>query len=193
MVKYILKRLLLAILILFGVSVIIYFLIRMMPLNYISGSLAEVQAAAQTSRSPVIRLFNALGSVVTVISKPREFNLSAALVNIRYAGCSVDSPAMVNVSFTVLPIDELAIPIMKAIDTSIAVNDFYGSRLAEVIYRPMSKTSWAYPEGATEYSAISYDSSSDGDEIKALMEQAGYVRNGTGLYKSNRPFRSRLS
>ncbi len=73
--------------------------------------------------------------------------------------------------------------IMKAIDTSIAVNDFYGSRLAEVIYRPMSKTSWAYPEGATEYSAISYDSSSDGTEIKALMEQAGYVRNGTGLYK----------
>ena len=35
MVKYILKRILLAILILFGVSVIIYFLIRMMPLNFL--------------------------------------------------------------------------------------------------------------------------------------------------------------
>ncbi len=35
MVKYILKRILLALLILFGVSVVLYFLIRLMPLNYI--------------------------------------------------------------------------------------------------------------------------------------------------------------
>ena len=41
MVKYILKRLLLAILILFGVSVIIYFLIRMMPLNYLEQKFQE--------------------------------------------------------------------------------------------------------------------------------------------------------
>lgn len=35
MVKYIVKRILLALLVLFGVSVILYFLIRLMPLNYI--------------------------------------------------------------------------------------------------------------------------------------------------------------
>ncbi|MDE7453844.1 MAG: ABC transporter permease, partial [Clostridia bacterium] len=34
MVKYVLKRILLAVLILFGVSVILYFLIRMMPVSY---------------------------------------------------------------------------------------------------------------------------------------------------------------
>ena len=35
MVKYIIKRLLLAVLILFGVSVLLYFLLRLMPGNYI--------------------------------------------------------------------------------------------------------------------------------------------------------------
>lgn len=35
MVKYVIKRLLIAVLILFGISVILYFLIRMMPVNYI--------------------------------------------------------------------------------------------------------------------------------------------------------------
>ncbi|MDE6868118.1 MAG: ABC transporter permease [Clostridia bacterium] len=41
MVKYILKRILLAILILFCVSLIIYFLIRLMPLNYLEQKFAE--------------------------------------------------------------------------------------------------------------------------------------------------------
>ena len=35
MLKYIIKRLLLAVLILFGVSVLLYFLLRLMPGNYI--------------------------------------------------------------------------------------------------------------------------------------------------------------
>lgn len=42
MVKYIVKRLLLAILILFGVSVIIYLLIRLMPTNYVEQSFAPL-------------------------------------------------------------------------------------------------------------------------------------------------------
>ena len=42
MVKYIIKRLLLAVLILFGVSVIIYLLIRLMPTNYVEQSFAPL-------------------------------------------------------------------------------------------------------------------------------------------------------
>lgn len=42
MVKYIIKRILLAILILFGVSVILYFLIRLMPMNYIQNKLSTL-------------------------------------------------------------------------------------------------------------------------------------------------------
>ncbi|MDE6613232.1 MAG: diguanylate cyclase, partial [Clostridia bacterium] len=35
MAKYVIKRLLIAVLILFGISILIYFLIRLMPVNYI--------------------------------------------------------------------------------------------------------------------------------------------------------------
>ena len=35
MAKYIIKRILLALLVLFGVSIILYFLLRMMPINYV--------------------------------------------------------------------------------------------------------------------------------------------------------------
>ena len=38
MVKYIVKRLLLAIFILIGVSMIIYFMIRLMPMNYVENT-----------------------------------------------------------------------------------------------------------------------------------------------------------
>jgi peptide/nickel transport system permease protein len=45
MVKYIIKRLLLAILILFGVSVILYFLIRLMPVDYFTSKFSSQLAA----------------------------------------------------------------------------------------------------------------------------------------------------
>ena len=41
MVKYIIKRLLLSLLILFGVSVILYVLVRMMPLSFVDGKLGD--------------------------------------------------------------------------------------------------------------------------------------------------------
>jgi peptide/nickel transport system substrate-binding protein len=68
--------------------------------------------------------------------------------------------------------------IMKAMDTTKTIT-YYGS-LASLIYRPMSKTSWAYPTGATEYEDIKY--ATDVSEITALVESAGYVKNSSGKY-----------
>jgi peptide/nickel transport system substrate-binding protein len=68
--------------------------------------------------------------------------------------------------------------IMKAMDTTQTVT-YYGS-LASLIYRPMSKTSWAYPEGATEYEDIKYATLDS--EIEALVESAGYTKNKAGKY-----------
>ena len=45
MLKYIIKRLLLAVLILLGVSLIIYILVRMMPTDYISQKIAAVSTS----------------------------------------------------------------------------------------------------------------------------------------------------
>lgn len=68
--------------------------------------------------------------------------------------------------------------IMKAMDTNMTV-EYYDSKLAEVIYRPMSSESWAYPKGVKEYPAIAYDNTAEDSEIKQLVQEAGYtLRNG---------------
>ena len=79
--------------------------------------------------------------------------------------------------------------IMKAMDTSIIVQNYYKGGLASIIYRPMSKASWAYPDGATVYKdeakGLNYSYDSTGAEIKALVEEAGYRLNGNGVYEKD--------
>lgn len=80
--------------------------------------------------------------------------------------------------------------IMKAMDTSSIVNEYYQGGLAEIIYRPMSTTSWAYPDGATVYtsrSGISYAYDALGDEIEALVIAEGYTKGSDGVYQKTIP------
>jgi peptide/nickel transport system substrate-binding protein len=69
--------------------------------------------------------------------------------------------------------------IMKAMNTTQTIG-YYGTALASNIYRPMSKTSWAYPTGATQYSSIAYTTSDA--EIKKLIEDSGYTLGSDGIY-----------
>ena len=61
MLKYIVKRLLLAMLILFGVSVIIYFLIRMMPVNYVENLYYSTHQNVEGSEEDLYRFLAAYG------------------------------------------------------------------------------------------------------------------------------------
>lgn len=70
--------------------------------------------------------------------------------------------------------------IMKAMNTSSIVANYYTSELADVIYRPMSKTSWAYPEGAAEWADIAFTTQEA--EIRALVESAGWIQGSDGVY-----------
>ena len=89
--------------------------------------------------------------------------------------------------------------IMKAMNTSIAI-DMYGSGLAQVIDRPMSRTSWAYPEQiTTQHPSVAFET--DPQKLLELVQSAGYEReNGVGdLVKkrtvqgmSNAPIETRL-
>lgn len=76
--------------------------------------------------------------------------------------------------------------IIKAMNTSLITQNYYQGGLAEIIYRPMSKTNWAYPNDATIYKQddVTYAYDSTGQEIKQLVEDAGYVFNGT-CYEKN--------
>lgn len=78
--------------------------------------------------------------------------------------------------------------IIKAMKTSMITDNYYKGGLAEIIYRPMSKTSWAYPKDATIFKSadgtLDYSYDSTGSEIKQLVEDAGYVFNGTCYEKT---------
>lgn len=58
------------------------------------------------------------------------------------------------------------------------IDDYYQGGFAEPIYRPMSKTSWAYPRTAEPM----YQYDKTGNRIKELVEEAGWRLNGAGVY-----------
>ncbi len=70
--------------------------------------------------------------------------------------------------------------IMKAMNTSSIVSNYYTRQYASVIYRPMSKTSWVYDYYTfTEYESIAYTTQTK--EIIALVEEAGYTNIVNGV------------
>lgn len=109
-----------------------------------------------------------------------------------------------------VPDIEVRQAIMHAIDTSECVA--YYKNTAEAIYRPMSKASWAYPEGVTSYypalggtipsnldvvnpdykeyvedNGLTAGSKMTSDQqnefITSLVESAGYSKNASGIYQ----------
>lgn len=77
--------------------------------------------------------------------------------------------------------------IMKAMNIASITQNYYKGGLASIIYRPMSKTSWAYPSDVTtayvdEASGVDYSYDQTGTEIKEMLEAAGYEKNSDGIY-----------
>ncbi len=82
-----------------------------------------------------------------------------------------------------IPELEVRQAIMKALNTTKTVSDYYTSEWASVIYRPMSVNSWAYPTGVTQYDAIKY--TNNADEINQLIKDAGYSEGSDGIYQKD--------
>lgn len=80
-----------------------------------------------------------------------------------------------------IPDIEVRQAIMRAMNTATIVKDYYTPQLAELIYRPMSVTSWAYPDGCTPY----YDYTTSKDEIQALVMSAGWTLNSSNKFEKN--------
>ena len=85
--------------------------------------------------------------------------------------------------------------IMKAMNTAMITENYYKGGLADLIWRPMSTTSWAYPtnviapyiyhEGAEDEINYVYDKT--GREIKQILEDAGYSEGADGVYQKTIP------
>ncbi len=80
-----------------------------------------------------------------------------------------------------VPDIEVRQAIMQAMNTESIVKDYYTQNLAETIYRPMSITSWAYPDNATRY----YDYVTDKETIQNLVKSAGWTLNAKGKFEKN--------
>ena len=63
--------------------------------------------------------------------------------------------------------------IMHSFDTSIIIQDYYQGTLAKTILRPMSATTWAYPEDAEEYYDLKLYDSDYVTQIQGLLRTAG--------------------
>ncbi|MGN1041959.1 MAG: ABC transporter substrate-binding protein [Christensenellales bacterium] len=76
--------------------------------------------------------------------------------------------------------------IMKAMNTALITQNYYKGGLAEIITRPMSKTSWAYPSSATVYcdenSGVDYSFDSTGYYIDTMLVADGYEKGSDGIY-----------
>lgn len=80
-----------------------------------------------------------------------------------------------------IPDIEVRQAIMMSMNTATIVRDYYTSALAEVIYRPMSSTSWAYPKDATAY----YTCTRDKSVIQDLVKSAGWTLNADGVFEKD--------
>ena len=72
--------------------------------------------------------------------------------------------------------------IMHAINTQYAVDYYFG--YSKPITRPMTKASWAYPEGVDEDGQY-YAFDDTGATSEALVIAAGYTKNADGIYTKN--------
>ena len=79
-----------------------------------------------------------------------------------------------------VPDIEVRRAIMKAMNTAMIVTDYYTSELADVIYRPMSLESWAYPNGVEEYENIAMTRTKS--EIQDLLKSAHYEEGEGGVW-----------
>ncbi|MCD8372734.1 MAG: ABC transporter substrate-binding protein [Clostridia bacterium] len=77
-----------------------------------------------------------------------------------------------------VPDVEIRQAIMMAMNTSLPTTLYYSTAYSQTIYRPMSKTSWAYPENCTAY----YKYTTSVSTITELVESAGYKLGSDGIY-----------
>lgn len=81
-----------------------------------------------------------------------------------------------------VPDIEVRQAIMMAMNTSTIIKNYYGEQLAELIYRPMSSTSWAYPKDVqTPY----YTNTTDKETIQNLVKSAGWKLNDKDIFEKD--------
>lgn len=125
------------------------------------------------------KIMNALETgdidIGTPNATPENLTDLGKLPQLNYKTTETNGYGYVGVNAKHVPVLEVRRAIMMAMNTAIPVTSYYTEDLADVVYRSMSRTSWAYPEDATEY----YEYTTEKDTIKAMVESARKQENGS--------------
>ncbi len=103
--------------------------------------------------------------------------------HLNYKQYTTNGYGYVGVNPKFVPDIEVRQAIMKAMDTASIIKNYYTEALADVIYRPMSTESWAYPKGAQEWEEIAF--TTEMKDITDLVESAGWKKGSDGIYAKN--------
>ncbi|MBQ9730180.1 MAG: hypothetical protein IJV80_05160 [Clostridia bacterium] len=119
-------------------------------------------------------------------AKQDNINKVASNAHLDYVKYLTGGYGYVGINPKFVPEVELRVAIMKAMNRN-WILDYYGD-MAELIERPVSKTSWAYPSAAKLYDTdLNFDMSftTNTDDIIELVEMAGYTTIGEDGVRRN--------
>ncbi len=101
---------------------------------------------------------------------------------LRYRTAATNGYGYVGINAKYVPDIEVRQAIMYAMDTSLTIS-YYTEALADLVFRSMSKESWAYPEHADVY----YNPGEAEEKIPQLLDEAGWVMGSGGVrYKEGK-------
>ncbi len=113
----------------------------------------------------------------------------SSLYSVRY---QTNGYGYVGINPKKVPDLEVRRAIMKAMDISSVIDIYYKGGLAEPIYRSMSKTNWAYPDGVERHESIEF--TTEKQEILDLVAEAGWIPGNDGkLYKDGKTLKIRFT
>lgn len=115
-------------------------------------------------------------------AKQENISLVSAVSSLGYKTYRTGGYGYVGINPKYVPDIEVRQAIMKAMNTSLIISDYYTEQLGELIYVPMSSTSWAYPKDATK---PYYAYTTSVDEIQDLVKSAGWKLNSNGIFEKD--------
>ncbi len=133
------------------------------------------------------KIMNALQTNTIDVGEPTasidNINLlsNSNMEHLNYKTWKTNGYGYVGVNPKHVPDIEVRRAIMMAMNTASIVENYYTERLAEVIYRPMSSTSWAYPDVDSLPSEVKF--TADTEAIKEMV-----LSSGNWVLNSNQKF-----